>query len=288
MNRPFNGHEQPDSVARQYPQQLKEKKEIASFFLWPGQALYIGTSPSSTFHQHHAIQIGIGPQEPLRIRYKPTEDYTTCQSFIVGPNTPHQIDAGDATSVFLWIESESVIAQALGRTYGKKGHPDIIDADRIGHLSAALAGIPTHPLDCSQAAFLFAMILREVAPDNFILPLVDPRIKTVIDLIKQSYFGDEPDSINHIAAQVYLSSSRLRHLFHDQFGISIQRYLLWQRLLNAIQRLAHGGVLTHVAHETGFADSSHMTRTFRMMFGVKPSEIFKNSHFVQVFACQVE
>jgi AraC-like DNA-binding protein len=36
---------------------------------------------------------------------------------------------------------------------------------------------------------------------------------------------------------------------------------------------AAGGSLTDAAHEAGFADSAHLSRTFRRMFGVAPSSL---------------
>jgi AraC family transcriptional regulator len=43
--------------------------------------------------------------------------------------------------------------------------------------------------------------------------------------------------------------------------------------------------LTTAAHEAGFADSAHLSRTFRDTFGLAPSRIFKRSQFIQVFFC---
>lgn len=36
-----------------------------------------------------------------------------------------------------------------------------------------------------------------------------------------------------------------------------------------------GAGLTEAAHRAGFADSAHLSRTFRAMFGVAPSLLFK-------------
>ena len=38
-----------------------------------------------------------------------------------------------------------------------------------------------------------------------------------------------------------------------------------------------GANLTEAAHLAGFADSAHLSRTFRAMFGVAPSLLFKPS-----------
>ncbi|MCP4417164.1 MAG: AraC family transcriptional regulator, partial [Chloroflexi bacterium] len=85
-----------------------------------------------------------------------------------------------------------------------------------------------------------------------------------------------------IANAVYLSESRLAHLFKAQMHISIRRYLLWLRLMDAIENIMTGKPFTAAAHEAGFADSAHLSRTFRRMFGLTLSDLFKNSQFVQV------
>lgn len=112
---------------------------------------------------------------------------------------------------------------------------------------------------------------------------IDPRIQAALDFMKQQPDRKAPLAV--IAATVGLSEGRLGHLFGEQIGIPIRRYLLWLRLVQAIDLLFKNVSLTAAAHDAGFADSAHFTRTFRRMFGVTPSELFKNSRFVQVIPC---
>jgi AraC family transcriptional regulator len=58
------------------------------------------------------------------------------------------------------------------------------------------------------------------------------------------------------------------HLFVEQTGLPFRTYLLWLRLTKAVESMAAGASLTEAAHEAGFADSAHFSRTFRRMFGV--------------------
>jgi AraC-like DNA-binding protein len=77
-----------------------------------------------------------------------------------------------------------------------------------------------------------------------------------------------------VAARVDISASRLSHLFTDQVGIPLRRYvLLWLRLRIAMTRVQAGDDLTGAAHGAGFADSAHLTRTCRQMFGLPSSVI---------------
>ena len=58
-----------------------------------------------------------------------------------------------------------------------------------------------------------------------------------------------------------------------QTGTSFRAYLLWTRLNVAIQFAMAGRSWTEAAHAAGFADSAHLTRTFRRMFGMNPAAL---------------
>ncbi len=75
-----------------------------------------------------------------------------------------------------------------------------------------------------------------------------------------------------LAEEVGISVSRLTHVFRDQIGVPIRSYARWMRLVTAVEHLARGRSITEAAHDAGFADAAHFTRTFRSMFGLSPSE----------------
>ncbi len=79
-----------------------------------------------------------------------------------------------------------------------------------------------------------------------------------------------------------LSKSRISHLFTEEIGISLKQYILWKKLLFAIDSIRSVSDLSQIAIDCGFSDMSHLSRTFKKMFGHTPSSIFKNSSSVQV------
>jgi AraC-like DNA-binding protein len=82
---------------------------------------------------------------------------------------------------------------------------------------------------------------------------------------------DEPISLTSIAAAVNLSPGRLRHLFVSETGVACKAFVLWERL-NLALALGFGGTSwTEAAHAANFADSAHLTRTCRRMFGMAPT-----------------
>ena len=92
-------------------------------------------------------------------------------------------------------------------------------------------------------------------------------------------------SLKTIADGVHLSQSRFVTLFKKNVGVPFRRYLMWQRLLEAVKQVTSGVSLTEAAHESGFADSAHLSRTFKQMFGMTMADVFKNSQFIQVNSC---
>ena len=80
-----------------------------------------------------------------------------------------------------------------------------------------------------------------------------------------------PIRLEEVAATVHLSPSRFRHLFVTQTGTSLRAWLLWARMEHAVESAFLGRSWTEAAHEAGFADAAHLTRTCRRVFGVAPT-----------------
>jgi AraC-like DNA-binding protein len=53
----------------------------------------------------------------------------------------------------------------------------------------------------------------------------------------------------------------------------LRSYVLWRRLLHVWTLLVQGESLSAAAHAAGFADSAHLARTARTMFGLPPSAL---------------
>ena len=99
----------------------------------------------------------------------------------------------------------------------------------------------------------------------------DERVDKAIAHIRSRIDG--PITLGEVAAAAALSPGRFRHLFVTHTGSSFRAYVLWTRLNVAIQFAMAGRSWTEAAHAAGFADSAHLTRTFRRMFGINPAAL---------------
>ncbi len=75
-------------------------------------------------------------------------------------------------------------------------------------------------------------------------------------------------TLEELGKKLYISPSRLHHLFSEEVGIPLRKYLLYKRLMMAVGELKKGKSATYAAHESGFSDSAHLSRTFKENFGI--------------------
>lgn len=132
----------------------------------------------------------------------------------------------------------------------------------------------------AEARQLASVFCRSIFPASGADVKFDRRIALTLEYLHAEL--DHRVTIPELSSAVSLSPSRLEHLFREQVGISISRYLLWTRLKKALEMMSPGTSLTDVAHAVGFADSAHLSRTFRRLIGIPPSTLMKNInlHFV--------
>ena len=102
---------------------------------------------------------------------------------------------------------------------------------------------------------------------------VDPRISRALAWVRARL--DAKVSLKAAADVANLSPSRFRHLFVAQTGVSFRACLLWARVEAAVGAAMNGQSWTATAHEAGFADSAHLSRTCRRMFGFAPAMLIE-------------
>ncbi len=213
-------------------------------------------------HSHHAIQLTASRDGQVALTDASSGIDAKCVA--VASDAKHRLE-GQGLLLFIFVEPESLAGRAL---------------------SAALFGL-SRLAAINSRAFLDTLITLEEAFDDGMSvedmlaigrravgslvsvkdpPLPDQRVLRVIEHIRIA----EDQNLAEVAeaAEVYLSPSRLRHLFAEQTGLPFRTYVLWLKLMRAMEIYAAGQSLTAAAHEAGFADSPHFSRTFRRTFGL--------------------
>lgn len=238
------------------------------FFLDIGRALYVGKSERATRHAHHAIQICISLERRFRIRSGSGGPWQYHTGAIVSPDAPHEL-AGDAGGIaLLYVEPEGEDGRRL-KVLTRGTAIVALEAATVRSLRALL--LPLAATNAAPSRDLFQRLLACLGAAVGSDGVLDPRIARALSLLRANT-ADAPPSV-WMATTVGLSTGRFRHLFLANIGISYRRYQLWLRLQAAVDEALRGASLTTAAHAAGFADSAHLTRTFRRMFGITPSAL---------------
>jgi AraC-like DNA-binding protein len=77
--------------------------------------------------------------------------------------------------------------------------------------------------------------------------------------------------VRDVAAQADLSPWHFVRAFRRRFGVPPHRFQLCMRIDIARRLLAAGMSASQVAHSTGFADQSHLVRSFKRLVGTTPA-----------------
>jgi transcriptional regulator GlxA family with amidase domain len=110
-------------------------------------------------------------------------------------------------------------------------------------------------------------------PSSDVPKSADPRIVFATRLLSRR-ISKPDDSVGEIATLLHLSSSRFRHLFKQEVGITPKRYVKQLRLRQAKQLLETSLLsVKEVSARVGVNDISHFVRDFKARFGINPSEV---------------
>ena len=240
--------------------------ETAAFqlYLWSHRALYIGGSSGNAPHRHHAAQLCIGLDVKLRTREAKDAPWWSERALWIPPDSPHEIDAGAGRIVSVYWEPQSNDYPFTAS--GSAVRPFCLARDALSVLKSIDADPP-----CPVEAWARCESALELPAPHRSVPL-DPRIADTVEHIRS--VPAQPHTLGSLGARVHLSPSRLSHLFSEQVGIALRRFIVWTRVRHVVGHALAGASLTDAAHAAGFADAAHMSHTFRRMFGFAPSVLF--------------
>lgn len=245
--------------------------------LWEEQAIFYGNAADASPHESPAIKVCISLNDNFLLSGGENDGPKEYDSAIIPPGTPHAIFGGGRPMIMLVLVPEAELARPLAPIYGRQAitrlRPEVVS--RIRSLFAGFEAGGEASIDEDICRQMIEAIAAD-EPHAGAEITIDPRVAQSIEWIRSGH--EEGVTVKEIAAGVELSESRFSHLFTENVRIPVRRYLLWLRLRDAIHLLAGGVSLTDAAYEAGFADSSHLTRTFRGMLGITPSALIKESH----------
>ena len=239
-------------------------------YVWPQRLLLLAPAYVSHRHRHHAAQIAFGLDGPV-IFETPQTGQHSADLLLIPPDVPHAHPAFGATAM-LFLEPEGIEWAPHFRPRQWRSCTVIFRS------SAAFLRSPGPAGDAVAAQELVDHLIGKAVGDR---TGFDPMVSQACEYISQRF--NRPITLAELARAVHLSPSRLAHRFREGTGVPVRRFILWRRLRAAAESAMRGSSLTEAAHAAGFADSAHLSRTFRSMFGIAPSFLFKRGQLDVTF-----
>jgi AraC-like DNA-binding protein len=235
------------------------------FPLWPPLLASRGRGSRSGRHAHHALHFLIALEGELRARG--AEAWQASAGVLTAPDQPHEIDATGTEVLIVFLDPESAAGAALHGVHAERGLRLLTATERD-----QLASISPQALMREDGVAWAERALRVLGAPAQPKTTVHPRVRRALrHLQNQPPEGDQ--SLPALARVAGLSEGRFMHAFTESVGIPLRPYLAWLKLQRAAAAIVSGSSLAEAAHGAGFADAAHMTRSFKRMFGVKPSEL---------------
>jgi AraC-like DNA-binding protein len=79
-------------------------------------------------------------------------------------------------------------------------------------------------------------------------------------------------SQHELAHRLKMERTGALRMFKAATGLTFRRFKQWSALQHAARQINAGELVRTAAMDAGFADTAHLTRTFRASFGLTPSE----------------
>jgi len=236
-------------------------------WIQPGVVIIYGSSLDAAPHSHHAIQV-IWPKSKSLAKLNEND---ISELTIIDSKIEHQLQMAEGW--VLLIEPKSDLGQELSiklagqsyKTFRSSFSIDIKPPTQTEDLTKLLAPL-FKELELTNQSLLNNTLLTNKST------VLDKRIQKLLTELNQCLHGNciKPSNwrASQVASQLALSESRFLHLFSEELGIAWRPYLLWRRMICAIQAIINNSSATDAAHLAGFSDSAHLSRTFRKTFGM--------------------
>lgn len=250
-------------------------KAHGRILFWEGASLWIFSAPrgeqypKTDMHSHHVVQVTLALTE--RVDFDSEAGPVGGVAVAIAPDSPHAFE-GTGLVAHLFVAPESLVGRQIVRGLFADRPIASIPAEKMGDLPARLRVAFEDPRQTDDdLRALCRCLIALLAGGRTDAEAPDPRIAKVIAWVTTRL--DQPVSLHDVARLIHLSPGRTRHLFVEQTGLPFRTYLLWLRLVRAVEMFAGGASLTEAAHGAGFADSAHLSRTFRRMFGIAAASL---------------
>ncbi|WP_353718768.1 AraC family transcriptional regulator [Dyadobacter sp. 676] len=237
--------------------------------LWNTSLSYITRNADIKDHRHYCFKVAVSLNHTVNC-WISQSPYIGIRGFIVNQKKLHSCASPEGPVLNNLVEPESAWGRKLKELLGGQDFMTFEQAFDVGNLKSVLPANYTSLSNDALKWHIQRLMSLVTGNDQDHLVQIDVRVQRVLQLLDENLYVTIPRK--QIQELTFLSFERCRHLFAQEMGIPMSRYILWQKLRRSLKDLVAGnGSLTDVSKKYGFADPSHFNRRFKQVFGVNPS-----------------
>lgn len=195
-----------------------------------------------------------------------------CKGICIDSNTWHTVNSNDNNLLVFLFDETSFLAEELSEKYLKGKHFCIIDEKLVFMV------ISEWKINHGNSRKLNNAILSVCKLNKAGSPKYDDRIDKVLKIVNNME-GIYENTVSMLCKEIYLSQSRLSHLFKEQVGVSLSSYLVFEKMRKTYSYVLNGENITNACVHAGFCSSSHFSAVCKRMFGLSFADFIKTSEF---------
>jgi len=218
-------------------------------------------------HKHLAAHIVFGIKGELTCVVG--EDTFKCRGAFIASDVEHTIYAETGDMLLFLLDTTSKMARSVQENFLYGNYYSLIDAATVN----SMADIWEMCADDLKEAD--RRLLEACGIEKGFNPATDERVQKVLSYLETSN-TIPADIMEELCNEVCLSESRLSHLFKEQMGIALGRYLVLEKMKKGYLHYCNTGNITEAALNAGFDSPSHFAATCKRMFGISFSEFIKS------------
>ncbi len=236
-----------------------------TLYLWHDRWMLLGHLPANRVHRHVSASLLLGLDGTFELEVNGSRHLT--RAALVAPDVPQALNPGQTTMLVAQLDPDSDAWRRLAGSLAGRASMDL-------PLAEEQAWALAHSADCRSLSANLAQYLAATGGPP--LPL-DARIADICHHLRATL----PERLDAaaLAERAGISASRLTHLFREQTGVTLRRFLLYLKITRAMARWQPGMTLSTLAAEAGFYDQPHLVRTARDMFDALPSAYIGTGEF---------
>ncbi|GAA0179011.1 helix-turn-helix domain-containing protein [Clostridium sediminicola] len=213
------------------------------------------------------------------------DEQVTCEGIMISSNVSHTIESNGNDLLLYLFDETTDIAKEIEEKYLENIPYYTLNLATVQEIKKIWNENMESRKDVHQVQKTYSntyeRILSACHLDTKRPYIKDDRIKKVLSLLRDREEITE-GMISELGKKVFLSQSRLSHLFKEETKISLNSFLVMIKIAKTYEYILAGENITEASIKAGFHSPSHFATTNKNMFGITANGFRKDVRFIQV------